>query len=152
MAFVDRVVEYPNRYQFEDENGVRTGPYTLVRDEGTVTEAGTPLDAANLTSNVVALIDPAHASIADFFTVQAVTLTQTVVAANSYSALTSHTITIPAGYTKCVLAIPAMFTNHNIYLWSWTYDDTSAVVTYRFHNVSGSALTITPSAVCLFVK
>lgn len=52
MAFVDRVVEYPNRYYLEDENGVQTGPYNLLRAEGTVTTAGTLLNAANLTSNV----------------------------------------------------------------------------------------------------
>ena len=56
MAFVDRVVEYPNRYILEDENGTQTGPYTLIRSEGTVTEAGTLLDASNLTSEVNSLI------------------------------------------------------------------------------------------------
>lgn len=56
MAFVDRIVEYPNRYILEDENGVQTGPYTLIRDEGEVTEAGTLLNAQNLNDEVDALI------------------------------------------------------------------------------------------------
>ena len=56
MAFVDRVVQYPNRYIFTDENGNDTGPYTLVRDEGTVTEAGTLLNAQNLTDEITALV------------------------------------------------------------------------------------------------
>ena len=57
MALVDRVVEYPNRYILEDENGVQTGPYTLIRDPGTVTEAGTLLNAQNLTDEINALIN-----------------------------------------------------------------------------------------------
>ena len=56
MAFVDRVVEYPNRYIFEDGDGNQTGPYTLIRDEGTVTEPGTLLNAQNLTDEITALV------------------------------------------------------------------------------------------------
>ena len=56
MAFTDRVVEYPNRYILEDENGVQTGPYTLIRDEGVITDPGTLLDAQNLTDEINALI------------------------------------------------------------------------------------------------
>lgn len=64
MAFVDRVVQYPNRYDLIDTNGnngvsvngetlvINTGPYTLSRNEGTVTTAGTELNALNLTQNV----------------------------------------------------------------------------------------------------
>ncbi len=64
MAFVDRVVQYPNRYDLVDTDGnngfsvqgetlvINTGPYTLTRNEGTVTEAGTLLNALNLTDNV----------------------------------------------------------------------------------------------------
>ena len=64
MAFTDRVVQYPNRYDLVDTNGnhgysvngetliINTGPYTLTRNEGTVTEAGTLLNALNLTQNV----------------------------------------------------------------------------------------------------
>lgn len=52
MAFVDRQVEYPNRYYLIDENGDQTGPFTLVRDEGEVVEEGTPLTAENLNSEI----------------------------------------------------------------------------------------------------
>ena len=64
MAFKDRVVQYPNRYDLIDTNGnhgfsvngetleINTGPYTLSRNEGTVTEAGTLLNAVNLTDNI----------------------------------------------------------------------------------------------------
>ena len=56
MAFVDRVVEYPNRYVFEDSGGAQTGPYTLIRDEGAVTEAGTLLNADNLNAGILDII------------------------------------------------------------------------------------------------
>ena len=64
MGFVDRVVQYPNRVDLVDTDGnhgysvsgetliINTGPYTLTRNEGTVTEAGTLLNALNLTENV----------------------------------------------------------------------------------------------------
>lgn len=57
MAFIDRVVEYPNRYLLEDGGGVQTGPYTLIRDEGTITEAGTPVNATNLNTEIAAAVD-----------------------------------------------------------------------------------------------
>lgn len=62
--FKDRVVQYPNRYDLIDTNGnhgfsvngetleINTGPFTLSRNEGTVTEAGTLLNAVNLTDNI----------------------------------------------------------------------------------------------------
>ena len=52
MAFIDRQVEYPNRYYLVDENGDQTGPFTLVRDEGEIVEEGTPLTAENLNSEI----------------------------------------------------------------------------------------------------
>lgn len=62
MAFINRVVEYPNRYLLEDEHGVQTGPYTLIRDEGTVTEAGTPVNALNLNSIIADAVSLAMAA------------------------------------------------------------------------------------------
>lgn len=59
MAFVDRLVEYPNRVLLEDTHGTQTGPYTMIRDEGTVTEEGTPLNAANLNSEIQSAVDDA---------------------------------------------------------------------------------------------
>lgn len=63
MAFVDRLVEYPNRFLLDDTNGTQTGPYTLIRDEGTVTEEGTPLNAANLNSEIQGAVDDATQAI-----------------------------------------------------------------------------------------
>ena len=59
MAFVDRVVQYPNRYLLEDGGGVQTGPYFLIRDEGTVTEAGTAINATNLNAEIAAAVSNA---------------------------------------------------------------------------------------------
>lgn len=52
MAFEDRVVEYPNRVTLTDTDGNVTGPYTITRDEGTVTTEGTPLTAENLNAEI----------------------------------------------------------------------------------------------------
>jgi hypothetical protein len=43
--WTDRVVQYPNRY---DKSGETSAQVTLVANPGTVTQAGTPLNAANL--------------------------------------------------------------------------------------------------------
>lgn len=49
MAFIDRVVDYPGRYTLKDANsGTVFGTYDLVRDEGTIHEPGTLLNANNL--------------------------------------------------------------------------------------------------------
>lgn len=56
MAFVDRIVEYPNRYNLIDGNGDTFGTYTLERAEGEITEAGTLLNAANLNSGIVDVV------------------------------------------------------------------------------------------------
>lgn len=49
MAFVDRIVEYPGRVRLTQ---VDDDVFDLTREEGTVTEAGTPLDAAHLNSEI----------------------------------------------------------------------------------------------------
>jgi hypothetical protein len=41
----DRVVQFPNRY---DKSGETSTQVTLVANSGTVTQSGTPLNAANL--------------------------------------------------------------------------------------------------------
>lgn len=46
--FTDRVVEHPGRYTLTDTGGTELGTYDLSRAEGTITEAGTPLNAANM--------------------------------------------------------------------------------------------------------
>lgn len=46
--FTDRLVEHPGRYTLTDTEGTVMGTYDLTRAEGTVTEEGTPLNAANM--------------------------------------------------------------------------------------------------------
>lgn len=46
-SWKDRAVQYPNRYT---KSGETSTEVTLVASPGTVTEAGTPLNAANLNS------------------------------------------------------------------------------------------------------
>lgn len=96
MAFVDRIVDYPNRYYLEDSSGTLTGPYTLVRDPGEIYAEGTLLNAENLTSNIVELIKN------QIEVVQGST-TRSTVAANTYYTETI-TLTAPAGKTLIGLA------------------------------------------------
>lgn len=56
MAFIDRIVEYPGRYKLIDDEGNVLGVYTLERQEGEVSEEGTPLNATNLNTNINSLI------------------------------------------------------------------------------------------------
>lgn len=53
--FTDRVVEYPNRYRLTDSAGTTT-QYTITRDEGDVTTAGTELTADNIESGIKSVI------------------------------------------------------------------------------------------------
>lgn len=104
MAFTDRVVEYPNRYLLEDENGVQTGPYTLIRDEGTVTAEGTPLNAANLNAEIGGAITPITDAITiddsqnvSFRNLQAGSVTMSGVQAK---VIKSVNVTFPRAFTK----------------------------------------------------
>lgn len=62
MAFVDRVVQHPNRVKLTPVSG-QTNVYDMTRQEGTVTTKGTPLNASNLTKEINALIKTAMAKI-----------------------------------------------------------------------------------------
>lgn len=53
--FTDRIVEHPGRYTLTDTGGTELGTYDLTRAEGTITEAGTPLNAASLNTVVDAV-------------------------------------------------------------------------------------------------
>lgn len=60
MAFVDRVVEHPNRWtltNINDAEDVKT--YDVVRDEGTVTNDGTPINAENLNGEINYVVENA---------------------------------------------------------------------------------------------
>lgn len=52
--FIDRIVEHPNRVKLEPVSG---NIYDMTREEGTVTEEGTPLNSSNLINNINELID-----------------------------------------------------------------------------------------------
>ena len=54
QTWTDRVVEYPNRYK--DQNEVQ---YTFERDEGTITEAGTFVNAGRM-NTIEQGIEDAH--------------------------------------------------------------------------------------------
>ena len=65
MAFKDRIVQYPGRVKLIDPDTSVEIVRDIVRDEGIVTEAGTLLNAANLTANVNELISAGIAHIGD---------------------------------------------------------------------------------------
>lgn len=52
--FENRIVEFPGRIKLRDGTGTETGPFTVVRDEGEVTEEGTAISAENLNSEITA--------------------------------------------------------------------------------------------------
>lgn len=58
MAFVDRVVEHPNRWTLtnvDDSTDVKT--YDVIRTEGEVTNEGTPLNAENLNAEIAGAVE-----------------------------------------------------------------------------------------------
>lgn len=60
MAFTDRVVEYPGRVTLTDASDSSVlGTFDVTRDEGVVTDPGTPLNAANLNAEIQGMIDTA---------------------------------------------------------------------------------------------
>ncbi len=97
MAFEDRIVEYPNRYIFESEDGTQSEPYTLIRSEGEIEQPGTLLNAANLNTEIQAMIDAA----------KPVTVDNSVatgsIGAGAYKNV-SVPLTAPSGKTLCAVA------------------------------------------------
>lgn len=70
MAFVDRVVQYPNRVKLTRVSG-QTDVFDMTRQEGTVTTVGTPLNKKNLTNEIKALISSAMAKVNGALTIDA---------------------------------------------------------------------------------
>ena len=70
MAFVDRVVQHPNRVRLTPVSG-QTNVYDMTRAEGTVTTAGTPLNKKNLTNEIKSLISTAMAKVNAALTIDA---------------------------------------------------------------------------------
>lgn len=62
--FTDRIVEHPGRVVMTPVSG-ETNTYDMTRAEGTVTEEGTPLNAANLNAEISAMIAAAVEPIAN---------------------------------------------------------------------------------------
>lgn len=60
MAFQDRIVQYPGRVRLtqalNEEQAIIPDTYDMTRAEGTVTRAGTPLNAANLNAEIAAAV------------------------------------------------------------------------------------------------
>ena len=70
MAFVDRVVQHPNRVRLTPVSG-ETNVYDMTRAEGTITTPGTPLNKKNLTNEVKTLISTAMAKVNAALTIDA---------------------------------------------------------------------------------
>ena len=73
MAFVDRVVEHPNRWLLTPVSG-EENTYDLTRAEGNVTEEGTLLNAENLNREID---DIAHGNIEEYIDSRDVQITRT---------------------------------------------------------------------------
>ena len=98
MAFTDRIVEHPGRYTLTDVNTNEVlGTFDLVRAEGTVTEEGTPLTAANLNTEVLNI---ARGDLSEAIIIKEYAYSYTNFAANSLLSITGtmfHAVT-PTGY------------------------------------------------------
>lgn len=70
MAFIDRVVEHPGRVRLTAVSG-ETDVYDMTREEGTVTEVGTPLNATNLNAEVANVANEQLDSALSAFTIDA---------------------------------------------------------------------------------
>lgn len=103
MAFIDRVVQYPNRVTLTAVSG-ETDTYDMERAEGTVTEEGTPLNAANLNNEIQSMIADA---------IQGITIDnngnvsyrnmqsgKVLVKPSSARATTTVNVTFPQAFTK----------------------------------------------------
>lgn len=53
MAFVDRIVEFPGRFDITEVDSGVTKTYDLVPNEGEVQQDGTLLNAANMNDQIV---------------------------------------------------------------------------------------------------
>ncbi len=99
MAFVDRIVEHPGRFMLTDvSNGEVLGTFDLVRAEGTITEEGTPLTAANLNTEIAGM---AREETQDAFIVKEYSYSYTNLAVDGVLSITGSmfkTVT-PSGYT-----------------------------------------------------
>ena len=122
MAFVDRLVEFPGRIQLVPVAG-QTNVYDVVRAEGTVTEAGTPLNADNLNSNIIeqvnSLLDPAIEEAIGGFRVSEIQAGTVTVPLKNNSSVNSITVRFPTAFrtTPKVVVCPVI-SNPNTVRWS----------------------------------
>lgn len=99
MSFTDRIVEHPGRYMLTDVSTNEVlGTFDLVRAEGTVTEEGTPLTAANLNTETLAI---AQEELSEAFIIKEYSCAYTNLAAGGVLSITGTMFHAgnPAGYT-----------------------------------------------------
>lgn len=133
MAFVDRVVEYPNRVVLTPVAG-ETDTYDLTFSEGTITEAGTPLNAANLNGEIAdAIADGMQA-----FTIDA----NDNVSFRNFQSGRAKTQTTAAKQTKTInVSFPQAFTQTPIVTVS-TYSTNPTQVVCSVSSVTTTGFTI----------
>ena len=109
MAFVDRVVEHPGRVRLTPVEGVEN-VYDMTREEGTVTEEGTPLNATNLNAEMRNLADE---QMADISNAVAVDTAGNVHTRNLQAGYVSHshasgstTVTTQVTFSRAFTSIP----------------------------------------------
>ena len=99
MSFTDRIVEHPGRYMLTDVSTNEVlGTFDLVRAEGTVTEEGTPLTAANLNTEVLGI---ARSELSEAFIIKEYTYAYTNFEAGTALSITGTMFHAgsPTGYT-----------------------------------------------------
>ena len=99
MSFTDRIVEHPGRYMLTDVSTNEVlGTFDLVRAEGTVTEEGTPLTAANLNTETLGI---AREELSEAFIIKEYSYAYTNLAAGGVLSITGTMFHAgnPAGYT-----------------------------------------------------
>lgn len=126
-----------------------SGMYVAI-DNGTTTQRHNYGSFVSSTNSSISSLQSSKIS-AGSFSFSLETLDTISAAAGASSAAQSTTIPVPAGKSVCLLAIPCQLTNHNVYLWTWSFSPSTNTITYRIHNTSSTDVTVTPKAYCIFV-
>lgn len=101
MAFQDRIVQYPGRVTLTpamDENqAVIPDTFDVTRAEGTITRAGTPLNAANLNTEINATVQAATAWLSNIGRVYSAAVSRAITTASIDNHVLGASVTLPAG-------------------------------------------------------
>ena len=138
-----RITELPT------QTSPTSGMYVAI-DNGTTTQRHNYGSFVSSTNSSISSLQSGKIS-ASSFSFSLEPLDTISAAAGASSAAQSTTIPVPAGKSVCLLAIPCQLTNHNVYLWTWSFSPSTNTITYRIHNTSSSDVTVTPKAYCIFV-